>query len=372
MTSQPFITLLFLPGLIGLVSSFTATWIVIKLAPRLGIVDDPQAHQHPKTTHTYPVPRGGGLPIFLALIVGTILFLPFDKHLLGILSGAATALIVGLLDDRWNLSPYWRLFGGNLLAALIVVGSGIGVAFLTNPFGSGIIDLSHPQFSFYLFGAPHSLWLLADLFAVLWIVGLMNLIGQGAGGIEGQFPGVVAISALTIGLLSLKFSADITQWPVITLAGITAGAYLGFLPWNFPPQKIMPGYSGKSLGGFVLAVMAILSTTKVGTVLVVLGVPLMDASWAIFRRLLNGKSPVWGDRGHLHHKLLDLGWSKRQIIVFYWVITGLLGILALQLNSRQKFYTILGVGIIIGATLAWLSLQLIFSKLSDPDNGLKT
>ena len=299
--------------------SVCVTPLVIKFGKKLHLEDNPVLNKHPKNTHTYPVPRGGGVPIFAALIIGVYLLLPIDKHLIGVIVGAGVVLIIGLIDDYKNLSPYWRLLC-NLLAALLVVGAGIGIAYLTNPFGSGIIDLSQPQINFNLFGELRSIWIIADVFAIVWIMALMNIVGQGAGGIDGQYPGVIAIAAITIGLLSLNFSADITQWPVIILAGITAGAYLGFLPWNFYPQRIMPGYSGKSLGGFLLAVLAILSTTKVGTALVVLGVPIMDASWSIVRRIMQKKSPVWGDRGHLHHKLLDLGWGKRKVAAFYWIV----------------------------------------------------
>ena len=102
----------------------------------------------------------------------------------------------------------------------------------------------------------------------------------------------------------------------------------------------MPGYGGGALAGYLLAVLTILSTTKVGTAIMVLGVPLLDACYAMFRRIKKGKSPVWGDRDHLHHKLLNLGWGKRRVAIFYWLITAFLGLLALKLNTQAKFYTI--------------------------------
>ena len=180
---------------------------------------------------------------------------------------------------------------------------------------------------------------------------------MGAKGIDGQLPGVAAIAAITIAALSLKFSADITQWPVIILAAITAGAFLGFLPWNFYPQKIMPGYSGSILAGYLLAILSILSTTKVGTLMVVLGIPLVDTGYTIVRRIMAGESPVWGDRKHLHHKLLDAGLSKKQVVYLYWASTALLGVLALYLNTSTKFYTIIGVAILIGGLLLWLTYR---------------
>jgi UDP-GlcNAc:undecaprenyl-phosphate GlcNAc-1-phosphate transferase len=181
------------------------------------------------------------------------------------------------------------------------------------------------------------------------------MVNMGAKGVDGQLSGVTLISALTIAFLSLRFSADITQWPVIILAAITTGAYLGFLPWHIYPQKIMPGYGGSILAGYLLGVLSILSTTKVGTLIVVLGVPLIDTGYVIIRRVLSGKSPVWGDRGHLHHRLLDAGLTKSQVAMLYWAITAFLGFLALNLNTPSKLYTMIGVGVLVGGMILWLS-----------------
>ena len=185
----------------------------------------------------------------------------------------------------------------------------------------------------------------------------MNVVNMGAKGVDGQLTGVTVISALTIAALSLKFSADIAQWPVIILAGITAGAFSGFLPWHIFPQKIMPGYGGSTLAGYLLAVLSILATAKVGILVVVLGVPLIDTGYTILRRIASGKSPVWGDTGHLHHKLLDLGLTKSQVAVFYWSVTAVLGILALNLNTTLKIYTMVGIAVLLGGLLIWLTYR---------------
>lgn len=350
---QNFLILTILAGFISFFVSYTTTPKIIKLAHKIGIIDDPKKKKHPKIIHTYPVPRGGGLAIFLAVLISAILLLPFDKHLVGILIGAFILTCLGILDDKYDLNPYVRLVI-QFIAASAPVFAGIGIAFINNPLGGGIIDLSHPQFSFEFFG-KHSIWIISDLFAIFWIVTLMNFLNMGAKGVDGQLPGVVGIAAATIAILSLKFSADITQWPVITLAVITSGSFLGFLPHNIYPQKIMPGFSGSNLAGYLLGILSILSTTKVGTLLVVLGVPLIDTGYTVIRRVLSGKSPVWGDRGHLHHKLLDLGLTKKQVSYFYWASTAILGILALNLTSSFKLYTIVGLAILIGGTLLWLT-----------------
>src|SRR3989344_894401 len=241
------LTLSILPGLVAALIAFWVSPLVIKFAYKIGIVDDPSVNKHPKVIHTHPTPRGGGLASFIGIAAASLLFLPFDKHLAAILTGAFFINLIGLIDDKYNLNPYLRLVAQFFVAA-IPIASGIGISFLTNPF-NGVLDVSQPQFTFYLLGEIRSIWFLSDLFALFWIVFMMNMLNMSAKGVDGQLPGVVGIAATTIAVLSLRFSADITQWPVIILASITAGAYLGFLPWHVYPQKIMPGFGGSTLAG---------------------------------------------------------------------------------------------------------------------------
>lgn len=343
--------LLGLPFISSLFISFVSTFVVIKLARRLGIMDDPAARSHPAKLHTQPIPRGGGLAIFAAILISSVLFLPIDQRLAGILFGASLVVAIGFLDDRRNLSPYLRL-GVQIIAAGAVVLSGVGIAFITNPFG-GIINLSYLQ---------------STVFAFIWIVGLMNAVNWSSG-VDGQLSGFAGIAALTIAILSLSFSADITQWPVTLLAAVTSGAFFGFLFWHRFPQKIMPGFGGATLAGYFLAVLSILSTTKVGTLLVVLAIPIIDACYSIVRRILAGKSPVWGDRGHLHHRLLDAGWSRQRVAYFYWGATAILGTLALNLSGKGKLYTIVAIALVIGALILWTKSLLESSKPQGPGSG---
>lgn len=340
-------------SLLSFVIAFAFTPVVIRFAWRFGLIDDPKKNKHPKVIHGHTIPRAGGLATYLGIVMTSLVFLPLDKHLIGIIVGLTILLVIGLLDDKYNLSPYGRLVI-QFFAALAPVLAGIGIAFITNPFNQ-TLDLSQPQLHFYFLGEERSIWILSSLFAICWIISIVNFLNIGAKGIPGQLPGVVGIAAVVITLLSLRFSADITTWQVTILAAITAGAYFGFLPWNFYPQRIMPGFSGSNIAGFMLAVLSILSTTKVGTVLVVLGVPLIDTGYVFARRILAGKSPFWGDRGHLHHRLLDSGLNKVQVTVFYWSVTTLLGILALSLNSTYKLYTIIFVFVFVGGLILSLA-----------------
>lgn len=330
--------------------SYLVTPLTIKFFRSKKWIENPLLKQKKSgnATAISSVPRGGGLPIFISIFLTSLIFLPLDKHLIGILLASFVALIIGLIDDVQDISPKFRLFT-NILTALIVIASGIGIAYLSNPFG-GVINLSQPQLHFSFMG-NHSIWILADILAIFWIVWCMNFVGW-ASGIEGQLPGFVSISAIFIGILGMRYSGDITQWPVIILAFTVAGAYLGFLPHNFYPQKIMPGYSGKSLAGLLLAILSILSGAKLATLIFLLGVPMLDAIFVLIYRLYHHKSPFISDNNHLHHKLLKLGWGRRRISVFYWSLSLILGFLSLLLNSQQKFYVFIGLAIIFfGITL---------------------
>lgn len=364
-----FKTLLFKPLITTFFLSFVLTYLFIPLVKKWGLIDDPKIRKHPANTHKEATPRAGGLPIYISLIISILLFLPLTKQVIGIMISATVILLVGLLDDKYDLSPYIR-FITNIVAALIVVGCGVGIPFITNPLG-GVINLDTLRWSFDFFG-KHSILVYADIFAIIWIIWCMNMVNWSKG-VDGQMPGFVVISAIIIGLLSFKFTAfgDLSQWITATLSVITAGAFLGFLFWNKYPQKIMPGYGGGSLAGFLLAVMAILSAAKVGTAILVLGVPMTDAVYTIIRRISLGKSPFWGDSGHLHHRLLKIGWGRRKIALFYWMFSVILGIIALSVNSKLKFFTIILIAVLVGGFILWLSFYTIFSKPSDQDNGLK-
>lgn len=362
--------LILLPTIISFLIAFLITPISIKIAWKFHLIDDPKRRKHPAHLHKKTTPRGGGIPTFSAIFFSSILFLPLDYHLKSILLGAAILVIVGLLDDKYDINPYVRLVACSL-SALIVVFSGIGIDFITNPFG-GVIDLNQLKIQLSVFNQHFEISILADVLAIFWIVFLINIVNWSKG-FDGQLPGIVFIASLTIAIFSLRYSADITQWAIAILASIVAGAYLGFLPYNFFPQKIMPGYGGGALAGFMLAVLTILSTSKILTSMVVLGIPIIDAVYSIIRRIASGRSPVWGDRGHLHHKILDKWhWGKRKTAIFYWLVTAVLGVFALCLSSKDKFYTIIMLFVVIGGLLLWFKYFSTSLNQSDQGNRSKT
>jgi len=336
--------------LIAALISVCLTPLVRNLFISRGWVEDPveKNKKVQNATAITSVPRGGGIPIFISILITSLIFLPLDKHVLGIFLAALFNLIIGVWDDLKDISPKFRLLT-NIFSAIIVVASGIGIAFISNPISGGVIDLSFLKFNFNFFG-PHSIWIISDILAIIWIIWCMNIVGW-ATGVDGQLPGFTAISAFFMGVLAFKYAADITQWPVIILAASVCGAFLGFLPFNFFPQSVMPGYSGKSLAGFFLAILAILSGAKLATLIFLLGIPMLDAIYTIIRRLVQHRPIYIGDGQHLHHQLLKIGWSRRSISLLYWFFSLSLGLLSLFLNSTQKFYTFLSLALIFFAVV---------------------
>jgi UDP-GlcNAc:undecaprenyl-phosphate/decaprenyl-phosphate GlcNAc-1-phosphate transferase len=347
--------------LITTLLAFFITPAVIALYKHYGWIEAPEKKKHVKVTHQYPIPRGGGLIIFLSILIGSLLFLHFDKYLISILVGAAILTVVGLFDDIWDIHPIFRLVSG-LVVALIVVGSGIGIAYVTNPFGAGVIHLDTLKYSFEFMGSTHTLWIFSNILAVFFILWNMNIVNWSKG-LDGQMPGFVGIALIFIGILSQRFIDDPTQFNTQALALLVAGAFFGFLIWNMYPQKIMAGYGAGSLAGYFLAVLSILSGAKIATTLMVLAIPTADAVFTIARRIRAGKSPLWGDRGHLHHKLMDaFGWGRRRIALFYWGTTFVMGVLSLYLNTFGKVVTMVIASSLVFGLLIWAKFKMVQSE----------
>jgi UDP-GlcNAc:undecaprenyl-phosphate GlcNAc-1-phosphate transferase len=255
--------------------------------------------------------------------------MPWTQHIIGILIGGAVLVATGILDDRYDISPYLRFFL-NFIAAGCAILSGLGIPYISNPFGDPI-SLLHPQLTIWLGGEPRILLLLADGLAIVWLMALMNIVNWSKG-VDGQLPGYTSIAALFMGIVAYRFSHhDITASHTQILAFAVAGSFAGFLPWNFYPQRIMPGYGGGSLAGYLLGVLSILSFGKVGALMIVLAIPILDGIYTILRRILTGHNPFRGDAHHLHHLLLRAGWSRQKISIFYMLSTALLGAIMLFL-----------------------------------------
>ena len=331
--------IIFLPFIVSFIIVVIATPLSLIFIKKLGIIDDPKKHKHPAILHKKPVPRGGGIPLFIGVVIAGAIFLwPPNEITIAVFFAGFIALVVGLLDDKFDISPYIR-FATNILSALIVVSAGITVSFITNPFG-GILFLNQIEF-------------LPQLISIVWIVWVMNMLNWSKG-VDGQMPGIVAISSIVIGMLSLRF--PIIDEPSLISAKLSfmiAGASLGFLIFNFYPAKIFPGYSATAIY-LLLATVSILSSAKLATAILVMGVPMMDGIFTVARRLLTGRSIFWHDKKHLHHLLLSLGFSQRAIALFYWLFSAILGSLALVLTSKGKLFAIIMLIIIVGGGIMFL------------------
>lgn len=350
------INIITLPLLVAFLVTTITTPISIKLLKKTGIIDDPNVRKHPGVIHKKPTPRGGGIPLFLGVLVAGIFFLPINHTTIVLFLASSIALLIGVLDDKYEISPYIR-FIVNIVCAVLVVWAGVSVPFITNPLG-GILFLNKFALPFDFFGLQGA-FLLSDLIAIIWVVWVMNMLNWSKG-VDGQMPGIIAVSAIIIGLLSFRFGIfDEFSQISSTLSFIIAGSALGFLIFNFHPAKIFPGYGATSIY-LLLAVVSILSSAKLATAILVMGVPLADGAFTIGRRLLSGRSPFWHDKKHLHHLLLSLGFGQRRIALFYWVISAIFGALSLVLSSRGKSFAIIMLVIIVGGAL--LSLNYFLKK----------
>jgi UDP-GlcNAc:undecaprenyl-phosphate GlcNAc-1-phosphate transferase len=348
-----------------LIAAFLATVIATPLSlffiKKLGIFDDPKKHKHPAVIHKKPIPRAGGVALFIGVFVASLIFLPVEKITIAIFTASFICLLVGVLDDKFDLSPYLR-FGINVVAAIIVVMAGINVPFITNPFG-GILFLN--SLDIPLLGVIE-LDFISYIIAIVWIVWVVNMLNWSKG-VDGQMPGIVAISAIIIGILSLRFPV-LDQYSLMsaTLSFIIAGASLGFLIFNFHPARIFPGYGATAIY-LLLAVASILSGAKLATAILVMGVPMTDGAFTILRRIGTGHSPFWHDKKHLHHLLLNLGFGQRRIALFYWVISAILGALSLVLSSKGKLFAIIMLVIIVGGAIFFLHF---FIKRTNDKTGI--
>ncbi len=341
-----YISVIALPFLTALIVSALATPVVMQLCRYLKIIDSPQ-RKHPAILHSKPVPRAGALPVFLGILVSSALFLSFGKDVVGTLLAAGIAILVGVIDDRWDINPYIR-FVSQIFLVLVIIASGIGITFINNPL-NGVIRLDQIDIPLNLFGEHHIL-LPADLITAFWIIFVANMISW-SNGVDGQFPGIVSVASVVIGLLSLRYVGhEPAQIVPAKIAFATTGAILGTVPFVWHPARIFYGFGATSLG-VILAVLSIMTGAKVATAVLILLVPILDSVAAVSRRILKGQSPFWGDSEHLHHHLLNRGWSQSQVALFYWLLTGICGAVALLTAGKSKALAILSGGTLVGLLL---------------------
>lgn len=345
------IKLLLVPMSVAFLTTIIVTPLVIRFARKYNFMDDPFRHKHPGMLLKKPVPRAGGLAFMLGVLIPGIFLLPIitSQKIIGILIGSIICVVVGLIDDKKDVSPYKRLLIQALSISIAVL-SGIILIYISNPFGEAI-KLDSYKFVIDFMG-EHKVYYLGALAAAIWIGWTMNFMSW-ANGTDGVYAGLVTVSAFVISILMLQtLNEDPGIGVFIKLAALTSGAGLGMAIFTWPPQKLLWGF-GATSAGLIIATLSILGSTKVATTLIVLMIPFLDGLFAIVRRLRRGQLPFWGDREHLHHKLLEgLGWSKQKVAVFYWTTTILLGAVGILTSGQIRALTLATLATIIIAGIA--------------------
>ena len=312
---------LFAAALIALIS----TPVVRSLAVRVGAVDVPKDGRR---MHDHPIPRMGGLAIFFGFILSVLIFLPLTPQLQGMLLGGVVIVILGIFDDIFAL-PAMPKFLVQIGSALIAVLFGNTIEVLSNP----NIFSSDP---FWVLG-----WLEIPI-SVLWIVGITNAVNL-IDGLDGLACGVSTISSMTLMVIALL----VAEPDVAILTAALAGGCIGFLPYNLNPAKIFMGDTGSTFLGFILATVSIEGLFKSYAIIsfavpfLMLGLPIFDTCFAILRRVSHGQSPMAPDRGHIHHRLIDMGFNQKQAVAVLYVISAILGLSAVLLTTTTALKAIL-------------------------------
>ena len=297
--------------------TFATTPLVRRFAFKIGAIDIPKDNRR---MHKKPTPRIGGLAIIFGFTVATLCFAQPSRQLYGTLAGAAIIAVMGVIDDCKNL-PAKLKFVIQIIAALVVVFAG---------------DIKIDVFTTPNFLSDNPYWVLPEWLSVtltvIWIVFITNAVNF-IDGLDGLAAGVSAIMSISLVFISIR----VGEYSIAILGIALMGSCFGFLPFNFNPAKIFMGDTGSTFLGFMLATLSIQGVFKSYAVisfvvpLLILGLPLFDALFAMIRRILRGQSPMTADRGHLHHRLVDMGFSQKQTVFILYAISGVLGITAVLL-----------------------------------------
>lgn len=291
----------------------------------------------------------------VAIIIGFLAAIFLDENLIisqklwGVIVASLFILVFGIVDDFLELDWKTQLLFQIAVAILVFI-IGVRVEYITNPLG-GIIFLNVGKYLIPSF-----------FFAIFWIVLIINSMNW-VDGVDGLSGGVSFIGALTIFFLSLK--PEVNQPPVAIITMALAGAILGFLVFNFYPSRILAGTSGSMFMGFMLAALAIFAGTKIATALLVMAVPIIDAVWVVGERIKSGNSIFKSDNRHLHHKLLNLGWTQRKIASFFCLVTICIALIGMNTRWIGKIITMMLVAIIMLSVLVFLNRKLAQNKKAE-------
>lgn len=330
-------------GIVAFVLTGVLTYGVRWLATAFGVVDVPDLE---RKKHRQPVALWGGIAIFVSFwaTVAYVQFHPIlgveilSTKLAAAFMGSSVLLVVGLLDDKYDLPSVLR-FILTIVAVLITVFGGLHVAAITNPAG-GLLDLTRGQIVTPL----GNFFLLADALVFVWLLGTMYTTKL-LDGLDGLATGVAAIGGGSIFLLTTF--TRFYQPNVALIALIFTCACLGFLVFNFSPASIFLGEAGSLFIGFMLGVLAIIAGSKVATAFLVLAIPILDVARVIYIRIKHHQSVFIGDRNHLHFALVDMGLSERQVVLIFYAFAALFGAAALFLQSMGKLIVLAAIFVVM-------------------------
>ena len=330
--------------LISFILSLACTRFLIYLVPRLGIVDKPDGV---RKIHKKSIPLLGGVALYITFVVVLLLLyyvrpdifvnISFNQ-IIGIVIAGFVLMIGGIIDDKYNIGHYSFIFP--LIATVVVFCSGVFIQKITNPLG-GIIDFVDMTF-------------FSGVLTFCWLLG-MTYTTKLLDGLDGLVTGLTSIATFIIFLLSI--SERFFQPDVALVALVFTGAFMGFLVFNFNPARIFLGEGGSVLTGFILAVLAIISGSKIATALLIMGIPILDVVWIILRRFKSKASVKKHDALHLHHRFLAIGLTQRQVVLFYYSISFMFGITTLFLQSLDKIF-VLFILVIFMVLLGWMVILL--------------
>lgn len=329
---------------VALVVSYLMCPLVKSFAYKIGAIDVPKDNRR---MHKKPVPRLGGLAIFLGFIVSMLLFAKIDGEMQGILLGAVIIVVLGVVDDMTPLRAYFKFFV-QIVAALVAVFHGVVIETLSNP----NIFSQNPYWNLSWLAIP---------ITVLWIVGITNAVNL-IDGLDGLACGVSTISAMTMLVIALLVS----EGDVAIIMASLVGACLGFMPYNRNPAKMFMGDTGSTFLGYILATISIQGLFKYYAIVsfavpfLVLGLPMFDTIFAIVRRLAHGQNPMAPDRGHIHHRLIDMGLNQKQAVAALYVVSSILGLSAVVLTASGAVKAMLLL--LALAITAYLTSRVIFPK----------
>lgn len=300
-----------------------------------------------------PVPYSLGIVFFLSFASLTSLYLDASPKLLALVAASGFLTLVSFFDDRFSLPALPRLLV-QIFCGGLVIGAGVGIPALSNPFGAPLV-LDSIQWQLSMFGFTFLLFPLAHIVALGWIILVINAMNW-LDGAPGMVSGISTIAATVIFLLANMHELHvIDQGELSVMAAIVGASSFAFLFFDFPQPRLLMGDSGTMTLGLFLAVMAIFSGGKLATAFIVLAIPLLDALWTITRRLLHKQSPFKGDFQHFHHELMRAGMSERQVNVFYYVVSMSFGITALFLESQGKLIAIVTLFLLMLSIRLWLA-----------------